>query len=279
LGQDIPSAPLADKDNNYIIFHMFTFGISTIITNDTDVFSCVELIKTSSFKFVEIRCEKEHFDYEDNGEIKKLKNILKKNNIYGVSLHPPVWVDIAIEDEWTRMKSTREVEKVILIAKRLNIPRVILHPGKSAGNMKKASLSIKEILDFADEWNVQIILENTFPDDFGSRPKDLQIITDKFDIPVCIDTSHASTKGNKLDKFFEIFEGKIKHFHLSDSRMKNGDDHLIPYEGKINWEPVLRILHTYDGFAVFEIPPEEGPHIIEKLEKIKNEWGNKKIYP
>jgi sugar phosphate isomerase/epimerase len=258
---------------------MFTFGISTLITNDSDVFSCIELIRTGSFKFLEFRCEKGHFDYEDNREVKKLKNMLKKNNIYGASLHPPVWVDIASEDEWTRMKSTREVEKVILVAKKLDIPRIILHPGKSAGNMEKAFLSIEELIDFAEDWDAQIILENAFPDDFGSRPKDLQIISDKFDLPVCIDTSHASTKGNKLDEFIGIFDGKIKHFHLSDSRMKNGDDHLIPYEGKINWEPVLDFMHTHYGFAVFEIPPEGGLDIIEKLEKIKNEWENKKISP
>jgi sugar phosphate isomerase/epimerase len=258
---------------------MFTFGISTILTSDRDVFACIELIRTSSFKFVEIRCEKGHFDYDNNGEIKRLKNVLRKNNLQGVSLHPPLWVDIANKDEWTRVKSVREAEKVILVAKKMNIPRIILHPGKSAGDMGKAFLSVEELLDFANEWDVQIILENTFPDDFGSRLKELQSISDKFNMSVCIDTSHASTKGNRVDRFLEIFGGKIKHFHLSDSRMGNGDDHLIPYEGQINWEPVLDFLHTHDGFAVFEIPQEGGARIVEKLEKIKNEWGNKKISP
>jgi sugar phosphate isomerase/epimerase len=258
---------------------MFTFGISTIITSDRDVFSCLELMRRSSFKFVEIRCEKGHFDYENSGEVKRLKNILKRNNLSAVSLHPPIWVDIANKDEWTRIKSVREVEKIILVAKRLNIPRIILHPGKSGGRIEQASLSIEEILDFANEWEIQIVLENTFPDDFGSRIKDLKIISDKFDLPLCMDTSHASTKGNKLDEFIEVFDRKIKHFHLSDSLMKNSDDHLIPYEGKINWEPVLGFLHSHDGFAVFEIPPEGGPRIIAKLEKIKNDWENKKISP
>jgi len=258
---------------------MFTFGISTIITSDRDVFSCIELMKTSSFKFVEIRCEKEHFDYENKGEIRRLKNILKKNNLHGISLHPPVWVDIANKDEWIRIKSVREVEKVILVAEKLNIPRIILHPGKSGGYIEEALLSITELLDFANEWEAQIILENTFPDDFGSRPEELQIISDNFSVPVCIDTSHASTKSNRLDMFLDIFDRRIKHFHLSDSLMKNSDDHLIPYEGKIKWEPVLEFLHNHDGFAVFEIPPEGGPRIIEKLEKIKDEWENKKISP
>jgi len=259
---------------------MFAFGISTTISNDKDVFAAVDIIEKSSFKFVEIRCEKGHFNYEDKGEIKKLKTMLRKtSSLSAASLHPPVWVDIANTEEWMRMKSLREVEKVILVAKRLNIRKVILHPGKSIGDIEEAFTSLAELIDFANEWDTRIILENTFPDDFGSRINELQIISDKFNLPICVDTSHASAKENILNKFLDIFDSKIEHFHLSESMMRGSDDHLIPYEGKIVWEPVIEFMVAHEGIAIFEILPGESSYIIENLEKIKSQWENKKIYP
>jgi sugar phosphate isomerase/epimerase len=258
---------------------MFNFGISTTITDDRDVFVALEIIGGSSFRFLEIRCEKGHFNYEDKGEIKKLKMMLKKKSLKGISLHPPLWVDIANSEEWTRIKSLREVEKVVLVANRLNVPRIILHPGKSAGDIEKASESLSELISFAGEWGVEIILENTFPDDFGSSIDELKILSDKFDLPVCIDTSHASAKENILNRLLDLFEGRVKHFHLSDSMMKGSDDHLIPYEGKILWEGVVNFLNNNEGVAVFEVPHHNNPKIIEKLEEIKSRWENNKICP
>jgi sugar phosphate isomerase/epimerase len=275
----ILSIPLANRSNTCIILCMFNFGISTTITNVRDVFSAIEIIGESSFKFVEIRCEKEHFDYEDKEEIKKVKTLLEKNSLSCVSLHPPVWVDIANKEEWTRVRSLREVEKVILVAKRLNVPKIILHPGKSAGDIKKAIESLAELVGFGYEWDINIILENTFQDDFGSHINEIRVLSDKFNLPVCIDTSHASAKEDILDQMLQLFEDRIEHFHLSDSRKKGRDDHLVPYEGKIMWKPVLNFLEKHGGFAIFEVHHHGRFKIIRKLEKIKKQWENNKICP
>jgi sugar phosphate isomerase/epimerase len=258
---------------------MFDFGISTIIKNDSDVFSAVETVEKSSFKYLEIRCEKGHFNHEDKKEIERLKSILKKKSLSGISLHPPVWVDIANKEEWTRMKSVREVEKVILVAKRLNIPKIVLHPGMGAGDIDKAKESLSELVEFADEWDAKLILENTFPDNFGSGIDELQAISDKFKLPVCVDTSHASARADILARLLDIFQDRIEHFHLSDSMMEGTDDHLIPYEGKINWEPVVGFMQTHKGFAIFEVPYRNNPETTETLKKIVRQWQNEKICP
>jgi sugar phosphate isomerase/epimerase len=251
---------------------MFNLGISTTITYDKDIFSGIELIANSSFRFVEIRCEKEHFNYEDEKEIKKLKNTLKKKSLTGISIHHPLWVNVADVDEWMRTKSIREVEKVILVAKKLNIPKIILHPGKNSGDIKKASLSLSEIVSFAKEWDTEILLENTFPDDFGSRIDELKTLSNEFNLPVCIDTSHCSAKEDLLDKFILTFNDKIKHLHISDSLMKGSDDHLIPYKGKIIWKTVIDFINAHEGTGIFEIAPCESSNVIETLEEIKNKW-------
>jgi sugar phosphate isomerase/epimerase len=258
---------------------MFNFGISTAITNDKDVFSGIELIGESSFKFVEIRCKKGHFDYEDKQEIKRVKNLLKKKSLSCVSLHPPLWVDIANKEEWTRVKSLREVEKIILVAERLNVPRIILHPGKSNGDMQKSIESLKELMEFCGEWNRDVILENTSPGNLGSNIGEMRVLLNKFKLPVCLDTSHASAKDDILNQMLKLCEDRIEHFHLSDSRKKGSDDHMVPYEGEIIWDPVLNFLKKKEGFGIFEVYNQGRAEIIKKLEKIKKQWENNKINP
>ena len=177
------------------------------------------------------------------------------------------------------MKSVREVEKVILVAKRLNIPRVVLHPGQGNGDIEKSKESVSELAGFAEEWNVKLILENTFPDNFGSGIDELKIISNEFKLPVCIDTSHASAKEDILARLLDVFEDRTVHLHLSDSMMEGTDDHMIPYEGKINWVPVLDFMRTHGGFAIFEVPYRGNPEITRTLEKIKSQWENEKICP
>jgi hypothetical protein len=61
--------------------------------------------------------------------------------------------------------------------------------------------------------------------------------------------------------------------------MKGSDDHLIPYEGKINWQPVVDFMKTHEGFAIFEVPHGDNSKIIESLEEIKSRWKNNEICP
>ena len=250
-----------------------------MIKDDSDVFAAVETIEKSSFKLLEVRCEKGHFNHEDKEEIERLKSILKKKSLSAVSLHPPLWVDIANREEWMRMKSVREVEKVILVAKRLNISRIVLHPGMGAGNIEKAKESLSELVAFADEWDAKLILENTSPGNFGSDINDLQALSDAFKLSVCVDTSHGSAGVDILERLLDIFQDRIEHFHLSDSMMEGTDDHLIPGEGKINWEPVVDFMQTHRGFAIFEVSCHNNPQVTRTLEKIVRRWENEKICP
>ncbi len=259
---------------------MINFGVSTTLTWDKDVYYAINAVGKSFFNFLEIRCEKGHFDFEDEQEIKKVKRVLKENRVKGSSIHPPKWVDIANKNEWTRMKSLREVEKTILVAKRLNIPRVILHPGQKNGSLEKVRESIQEILEFSQVWEVQPILENTFPGYFASRAEEIKNIVTEFDLPVCLDTSHAAAKGDNVEQFLKLLKNRITHLHLSDSNMKGKDDHLIPGEGKINWNPLVNFLSFFDGMAIFELHPVEKPDpILAKLNRIRINWQNKKINP
>lgn len=277
LSNNVP--PLAKKSPEFIIIQMIYFGISTTLTNDRTVYDSINAAGTSYFKWLEIRCRTDHFDFESPQEIEKVKAELQKNKLKVSSLHPPGWVDIASEDEWTRMKSVREVEKVILVANKLSAERVIIHPGKDKGKMPESIKSLQEIIPFAREWDVKPILENTFPGYFGSRVENLHELSDKMNLEVCIDTSHAAARGDRIKDFLDSYGNKITHFHISDSKMRGKDDHLIPGEGKIKWEIIEDFLPHFNGFIIYELMPSDNPEgTLKKLDKIKDRW-RKKIAP
>ena len=256
---------------------MIEFGISSTIANDKDIYSTIDLVGKSSFKWIEIRCDLPHFKYEDTGEIKKVKKHLKKERIKAIALHPPGWVDLSTGEEWVRMKSVREVEKTILVADRLKTPRVIVHPGSKSGLLKQTRISLSEIKEFANEWKVEPILENTIPPYFGSEPEVLKSLSNEFDLNICLDTSHAAAKGDRVEEFLNILGESIKHFHISDSNLKGKDDHLMPLEGKINWTPVKEFMSRFEGYIIFELQPQKNLNeTLKILYKISNEWKKNK---
>ncbi|MBA7620845.1 endonuclease 4 [subsurface metagenome] len=256
---------------------MIEFGISSTIANDKDIYSTIDLVGKSSFKWIEIRCDLPHFKYEDTGEIKKVKKHLKKERIKAIALHPPGWVDLSTGEEWVRMKSVREVEKTILVADRLKTPRVIVHPGSKSGLLKQTRISLNEIKEFANEWKVEPILENTIPPYFGSEPEVLKSLSNEFDLNICLDTSHAAAKGGRVEEFLIMLGERIKHFHISDSYMEGGDDHLLPLQGKIDWLPLEEFLNEFDGYIIFELPPQKNLNeTLKILYKISNEWKKNK---
>jgi len=255
---------------------MINFGISSTIIRNKEVYAAIDTIGKSVFNWIEIRCEETHFKYEDVIEIKRVRESLRKNRIKGCSLHPPGWVDIANEEEWTRMKSVREVEKIILVAQRLKISRVIVHPGYKDGSLEQSIKSLNEIVEFGKVWKVDPVLENTFPGHFGSEPLTLKNIASEFDLSICLDTSHAAAKGGRVEEFLIMLGERIKHFHISDSNKEGKDDHLMPFEGKINWNPVIAFISEFDGYIVFELPPiEDLNETLNTLCKITDKWQKK----
>jgi sugar phosphate isomerase/epimerase len=66
----------------------------------------------------------------------------------------------------------------------------------------------------------------------------------------------------------------IKEIHIGDNRGEK-DDHILPYDGNIDWEDFLRGLTNinFGGALCFELSPVEDYFpVIEKIEEIYREW-------
>ena len=243
------------------------WGISTTICKNIDIFRCLD--EVDNFFGLELRLRQPHFDYENKETVKRLKASLRKKDIEPISVHmPDNNVNIAAKDEWKRMFSIREVEKGILVASKLGAKFIVVHPGdkKEESSINNALESFDEIIKFAKEWGIMVLIENTFPGDMGSDIEAFKNIISRTQIPICLDTSH-SYSGGTTGEILRNFRDKIQHLHISDNNLEGKDDHLLPGEGKIDWKVFWESLSGFQGNAIFELMPAE--NIKKRISEIK----------
>lgn len=99
---------------------------------------------------------------------------------------------------------------------------------------------IKEIIEFAKKVNVKIAFENLKVK--GTLEYIFKNIQDE-NVGICFDAGHCHVHFN--DQFdFEPFKNKIFAVHLHDND-KSYDQHLLPFDGTINWKDVMKKIKYY----------------------------------
>jgi len=248
-------------------------AISSTLNKSDSIYDLIDSLKDSTIDKIEIRCESGHINYDDVDEIKRLKGYLKKREIIPLSVHPPGWINVGDSDEWNRIRSVREVEKCILIAKKIEAKSVILHPSESNGNLEFTEKSLEKIRDFSVEYGVEMFIENTFPDKYGSDLEDIKQLSSEFGVGVCFDTSHYFSN-NRTYQGISAIKGLTKEIHISDSNMNGKDDHLLPGEGKIDWKRIFDIFNIRNVDIVFELmPARDLKQRIKGVEEVIEEWS------
>jgi sugar phosphate isomerase/epimerase len=100
--------------------------------------------------------------------------------------------------------------------------------------------SLEHLAIFAKQRGVTIALENT-PSELGA-PLTLQNFikeTHLNDLRFCFDTGHANIEGG-IPAAFESMREKVVTTHVHDNDGED-DEHLMPYEGKIDWAATLQL--------------------------------------
>jgi sugar phosphate isomerase/epimerase len=182
------------------------------------------------------------------------------------------------------------MKRSIRTAAILGVPWVVLHPGQST---IKGDEPYKDVVDFnceyfklliptLEETNVGIALENIFDrssgiganDELGhSRriycaiPGELVELIDRLNHPLvgaCWDTGHAHKQGLRQGDGIRMLGSRLKTLHIQDN---NGiwDQHLLPYQGTIDWNEVIEALKeigyqgdfTYEAHNSIRMLPEE----------------------
>jgi sugar phosphate isomerase/epimerase len=220
--------------------------------------SLVAEIAQAGFSGIEIFCAPAHFSYRVDEAVRELGDYLQEYHLELHALHSPterdsspgresgVPISISDTERIRRLDAVDEVKRALEVAERIPCRYLIQHigQGRQMHDQRKldaAFSSLEHLAVFAKARGVTIALENT-PDELGS-PSSLQhFITDTHlhDLKLCLDIGHAHMDTG-VDVSFEAMRDRVAIAHFHDNHGQK-DEHLLPYEGTIDWDAALGML-------------------------------------
>ena len=162
---------------------------------------------------------------------------------------------------------TEFAKKCILASAELGSPRYVVHPIMpfGPGGEEDREFYLAENRDFltelcktAKDAGVVVCLENMpFVKQSLHTPQHMRDFIKEVpydNIAVCLDTGHSLFVGLTLEESVRELGACIESFHVHDN-FGNGDQHIMPFDGKGDWSGFAR--------AVGECVPESVPLILE----------------
>jgi len=193
-----------------------------------------------------------------------LRETAKSNNIH-YSLHAPFAdINIASPSKIMLKASMKRLKQSMAYANQLDARIWVFHPGAKTGigqfypgaDWKQNIESIQELYESAEEYGVNIVLEN-LPAKyyfFMSKPEEFVRFYKETNLPIGIvmDLGHANLEGH-IEGFFNLLADKIIHIHASDNDGSD-DQHLGIGYGKIDYTWVAEMLKKtgYDKSVIIE---------------------------
>ena len=231
-------------------------------------------IAAHGFESVELYATRTHFDYHNPSAIAELQGWLAGAGLELSSVHAPTaesftagrWggsLSLASTDPEARAHAVRETEKALHIARRLPVPVLVAHLGiprtqrsEGAGDSRAAARrSMEELLRIAEPLGVRIAVE-VIPNELSRAGSIVHLVEHDLEgAGICLDFGHAHLDGDVIDAVETVSEHLIAT-HVHDNRGRS-DDHLLPFEGTIDWAGTLLAVQKigYDGPFMFEIVP------------------------
>lgn len=225
--------------------------LAVVISNDNDanILDTINAIKNAGFKNVFVQWYDKDFEIDQNTQVE----ICKQNNLNIIFAHLGYQ---KINEIWTQDGDyfVERYKKDILDCHNLGIDLVVMHacsksiaPGPNEIGLNR----FKQIIDYAESLNVKVAIENTKIKDHVEYLLD-NITNDNFGL--CFDVGHYHAHFNddwNLDKY----KGRVFCVHLHDNHGNNMDEHLLPYDGTLNWDDVKEKLNSlsYDGPITMEL--------------------------
>lgn len=242
---------------------------------------------------VEIFCSPVHLNYRSLNAVKELGDMLGEVQLELHALHAPternlepgresgVPISISDTERIRRIDAVDEVKRAIEVAERIPFRYLVQHMGHGRQSADPRKLdaafnSLEHLAIFAKERGVVIALENT-PDELGSPESLQQFIkqTHLHDLKLCFDIGHAHIEEG-VQASFETMRDRVVTAHIHDNHGEK-DEHLLPYDGDIDWDAALRMLaHAPQDVAlVMELKEQpaggaaSGPSGNPRLEQIR----------
>jgi sugar phosphate isomerase/epimerase len=236
------------------------FGISTQFYRKHRVtVDLLEYLRKAGYSRIELFCNRPHLDYHDRHLLRAIGRWFEENKLPAPSIHLPFLAGEGTDRRWIspldperryREAAIDEMKRCLELTDRVRPEYVVLHlgnPGQSFNPVafEFAYAAIFQIRQFS---GVDLMVEN-IPNEISTieRLQEFRRAAELPDIGICYDTGHGHLQGSTGDLEF------VAATHIHDN---NGvhDEHLWPFEGKIEWPAFIEklVLAKYTGGFVFE---------------------------
>ncbi|MGH9328652.1 MAG: sugar phosphate isomerase/epimerase family protein [Terriglobia bacterium] len=232
---------------------------------------------------IEIYADRQHLDYQDLRHVRDVAQWFTDHGVSLHSVHAPLFANSSRErrvpispahtERRLRVESMDQIKRVIEIAEYLPFRYLVLHLGQpedeySLRKFDAAFTSLEHLKIFAKERGTQILLENT-TDQLGTPERLVEFIQHtRLDVKVCFDVGHAHLTGG-VPRAFEMLRRYTATIHMHDNRGEK-DEHLMPFEGGIDWAAVVPSFSAVEGNAPALLEPgsEGSPDQMAKVQEV-----------
>ena len=219
---------------------------------------------------IELFCSRGHFDYRSADEARELASWLAGNNLTLHSIHSPTTRDfhptresgaplsISDPERLRRQDAVDEIKRALDMVEQVPFRYCVQHVARSRDlpderRWDAAFSSLEHLSLFARQRGVTMALENT-PGEMAT-PANLKNFLERTrltSVKLCIDTGHAHIEGG-VAASLETIRDLVVTTHVHDNHGER-DEHLLPYEGTIDWTAALPAL------------PPDAPIVLELKE-------------
>ena len=248
-------------------------------------------IAAHGFETVEVFATRTHFDYHNPSAVADLQQWMAEAGLTLHGIHAPVmnayeggrWIgplSLASSDADARAHAVAETEHALHIARRIPVKVLATHLGLPRTATERAALrqgsgqaqdgraaarrSIEELQRVAGPLGVQIAVE-VIPNELSRAGSLVHFVEDEVEglegppVGICLDFGHAHMDGDLVDAIETVSEHLVTT-HVHDNRGR-GDDHLVPFEGTIDWPAALTTIQKvgYEGPLMFEMAAHGSP--------------------
>ena len=207
---------------------------------------------------IELFCSRGHFDYRSAELARELGSWLAGNNLTLHSIHAPTMRDfhtsresgaplsISDPERLRRQEAVDEIKRALDLVEQVPFQYCVQHVARlrdvaDERRWDATFSSLEHLSLFARHRGVTMALENT-PGEMGT-PENLKHFLERTrltSVKLCFDTGHAHLEGDVMPGL-ETARDLLATTHIHDNRGER-DDHLLPYEGTIDWDAVLPAL-------------------------------------
>lgn len=260
-----------------------SFGLSTHLYHDQRLGrEHLDAIAAHGFSGLELFATRTHFDYHDPAAAEALAAWLEATGLRLHSVHAPivtgyvggVWgtpFSNAASDGAARGRALDETRAALALARTIPFRHLVVHLGQPDGQQAPpgdnsrdaARRSVEHLHEAAAAAGVRLALE-VIPNRLSTADALVQLLDDLElrDAGVCLDFGHAFLGGDVVDAV-ESLSGALVTTHVHDNR-GTADDHLVPFEGRIDWERALFACQKvgYEGVWMFEVANTSTPAAV-----------------